>query len=316
MTRGLWYPLWRANRLELLLLLLATVGVVIAAVLFTVALRAQAPPPECLLGNAAAPEWCDAANASFRPFFETRQASETVMLAFWILPLVIGAVLGAPLVARELERGTAPLAWSLATSRRRWLLERLVVVGLVTVVLLGLLGLAGHLLAGARDPETSPMASLTDLGARGPSVLVRGLIVFSVGVLMGALGGRVLPALLLASVAAVAIVALGGPAALLGLPDETIGGNGSALVRHSVSFDRAWLTPDGVVLDEETALAAVPSDATDAYRWLDEHYSSVSIGIPGTRYPVVEARIGLFGLLTCAIVLGGTFLVVDRRRPA
>lgn len=47
------------------------------------------------------------------------------------LPLLVGAFIGAPLVARELEQGTYLLAWTQGVSRRRWLLAKLgVLVGL------------------------------------------------------------------------------------------------------------------------------------------------------------------------------------------
>ena len=41
------------------------------------------------------------------------------------LSFAAGLFLGVPVVARELERGTARLAWSLAPSRMRWYLARL-----------------------------------------------------------------------------------------------------------------------------------------------------------------------------------------------
>lgn len=53
-----------------------------------------------------------------------------------LLPGLIGAVVGAPLLGREFERGTWRMAWSQTVPRTRWLLARL---GLVTggFVLLG-----------------------------------------------------------------------------------------------------------------------------------------------------------------------------------
>ena len=38
-----------------------------------------------------------------------------------VFPLVAGLLAGGPIVARELESGTARLAWSLGPSRLRWL---------------------------------------------------------------------------------------------------------------------------------------------------------------------------------------------------
>ena len=64
--------------------------------------------------------------------FTNRFGSE-VNVAFWsvllILPGLVGVLVGAPLIARELEYGTWRLAWSQTVSRARWLTVKL---GLVT----------------------------------------------------------------------------------------------------------------------------------------------------------------------------------------
>ncbi len=71
--------------------------------------------------------------------FTDRFGSE-VNVAFWsvllILPGLIGVLVGAPLIARELEYGTWRLAWSQTVPRARWLTVKL---GLVTggVIVLG-----------------------------------------------------------------------------------------------------------------------------------------------------------------------------------
>jgi hypothetical protein len=47
-----------------------------------------------------------------------------------VVPLVAGLFWGAPLLARELERGTHRLAWTQSVSRPRWLATKLGVLGL------------------------------------------------------------------------------------------------------------------------------------------------------------------------------------------
>ena len=62
-----------------------------------------------------------------------------VNIAFWsvalIVPGLIGVLVGAPLIARELEYGTWRLAWSQSVPRARWLAVKLAMVtgGLVVV---------------------------------------------------------------------------------------------------------------------------------------------------------------------------------------
>ena len=52
-----------------------------------------------------------------------------------LVPFAIGAFLGAPLFARELESGTWQLAWTQAVPRMRWLTVKLVALGGLTVAL-------------------------------------------------------------------------------------------------------------------------------------------------------------------------------------
>jgi hypothetical protein len=49
----------------------------------------------------------------------TRIASVSTNLAAFF-PALAGLLLGGPVIARELDRGTARLAWSLGPSRLRW----------------------------------------------------------------------------------------------------------------------------------------------------------------------------------------------------
>jgi hypothetical protein len=56
-------------------------------------------------------------------------------------PALMGAFWGAPLVAREIETGTFRLAWNQSVSRNRWLIVKVVMIGLAAIVVAGLLSL-------------------------------------------------------------------------------------------------------------------------------------------------------------------------------
>ena len=56
-----------------------------------------------------------------------------------VLPALIGAFVGAPLVARELEQGTFRFAWTQTVTRQRWLLVKIALIALATVALAGAL---------------------------------------------------------------------------------------------------------------------------------------------------------------------------------
>lgn len=87
-----------------------------------------------------------------------------------LAPAVIGLFWGAPLIARELETGTAALAWNQSVTRTRWLAVKLAVGGLAAMAVTEGLSLmqawwaapigravghggGGSNLAGAKRPE-------------------------------------------------------------------------------------------------------------------------------------------------------------------
>jgi hypothetical protein len=115
-------------------------------------------------------------------------------MAVGFVPFAVGILLGAPLVARELEHRTAPLAWSLASSRVGWLLGRVVPVAVLLTVALLLLGQANESALAGLDGEE---LGFRQFGLFGPIVAARGLGVFALGVVVGLVAGRVLPAILM-----------------------------------------------------------------------------------------------------------------------
>jgi ABC-type transport system involved in multi-copper enzyme maturation permease subunit len=57
------------------------------------------------------------------------------VLVILIAPAVTGSFWGAPLIARELEAGTFRLTWNQSITRTRWLMVKLVLVGVAAMVL-------------------------------------------------------------------------------------------------------------------------------------------------------------------------------------
>ncbi len=115
-------------------------------------------------------------------------------------PFVMAIMLGAPLVAREVEQNTAPLSWALVGSRRRWLLARVGSILIVFVPLMLALGLVADILYGAQNPDVNPWASFELYGARGVIVAFWGVAAFHGTVALGTLFGRSLPAIFVAVV--------------------------------------------------------------------------------------------------------------------
>jgi hypothetical protein len=116
-----------------------------------------------------------------------------------VVPAVLGMFWGAPLVARELEDGTFRLAWTQSVTRTRWLTARLAVTGLASVAVAGLLGFIVTWWAGPLD-----RAGMNQFGSFDERDIVpAGYAAFGfvLGVAVGALFRRTLPAMLTTLVA-------------------------------------------------------------------------------------------------------------------
>lgn len=307
--------LWRRDRFEFVALVLVSSVLTGVALALAMVLISEAPPVECTLGQAARPERCDAILDGLVSYRARLSDAQTLLGVMAFLPIVAGAVLGATLVAREIEQRTAQLAWSLAPSRRRWFLERASIGAIAIVLLLLAPATAGHVLESAVDPSGDPWHSLRDFGSRGPSIVLRGLAIFAVGLAAGAVLGRVLPALLVSGAAGLLIVAVGLPMAVIGMSGEVFAQNGTAAVRRGIGFDTLWQSPSGELLTQEEVIARAPQDGSDPYVWADTNHRQVVFGISGRRYPEAELR--------SAAILGGVTIVslgiaggvVLRRRP-
>ena len=71
-----------------------------------------------------------------RAFFGIQQTQEPMVQSVLVmLPFLFAGLVGAPLVARELERGTSRLAWSLAPSRLEWFAVRVLPIAVLVFAL-------------------------------------------------------------------------------------------------------------------------------------------------------------------------------------
>jgi hypothetical protein len=131
------------------------------------------------------------------------------------VPALIGAFVGAPALARELETGTIRYAWTQGFGRARWTIAKLVLLAVVVVGGAGALSVLfswyyqPYLAAGNQTlslTAVSPLAGgVFDL--RGVAFAAWTLAAFAIGSLSGVLVRRVVPAML-ATLAAYAELAL------------------------------------------------------------------------------------------------------------
>ena len=190
----------RMQRFELLAVSIATlVWSLVAAFLVWQMLGLTSANPECF-ADFPDGSHCSIVLSEFAPWEQSAQALLAIVVA---APFAIGLILGVPVVAAEIERGTAQIAWSLSRSRARWLAWRAVPLLLAGVSILMVYAIGGEFLLRGRLGFDDP--GFLGFGERGTLVVLRGLMILSLAVLVGAWIGRILPALLAAAAVAGAV---------------------------------------------------------------------------------------------------------------
>lgn len=244
-----------------------------------------------------------------------------VLDAMAVAPYVLGLVLGVGLVAREIETGTASLAWSLAGSRRRWFVQRSAPILGLLLLLLAILAIASWVLVAGMHPWLGGRPTFEHVLYQGPDLIGVGLAMFGIAVLVGAWSGRVLPVVVTSALFAL-ILAYGSyrlfttwlEASAYKMPvpawfnGEYDGGK---------FVDRSFLLPDGSVTADFGAVDALAPSGTDDQRaaWIEANVPKLAVGVVSADYPSWVVTLGaVFGGGGLAM-LGATFVVVDRRRP-
>jgi hypothetical protein len=119
-----------------------------------------------------------------------------------VLPGIIGIFWGAPLIARELEAGTHRLIWTQSVTRTRWLVVKLGVAGLASVIVAGGLSLIVSWWAGPLDGAKASVFSTFD--QRDIVPIGYAAFALALGVTAGLLIRRTVPAMAATLVAFVA----------------------------------------------------------------------------------------------------------------
>jgi hypothetical protein len=144
------------------------------------------------------------------------QATNVILKGGFVLqalPALIGAFVGAPMLAREIETGTFRYAWTQGFGRRRWTVAKLVLIGVAVAAIAGAFSVLVSwyyqpYLAPGRlyDPTSALPHWLFDL--RGVAFAAWTLAAFAIGAFAGMLIRRVVPAIVatLASYTVLAVV--------------------------------------------------------------------------------------------------------------
>jgi len=318
---------FRLQRFEILAVAVAALVIGISAIIIRLRLDSVGVPAACwqqwfgtggqVTGN------CETLAQQFLSINEDEAGK--VMAAMAILPLFVGLFLGIPLVAREIETGTAPTVWALVGARGRWLVGRLVPILVVLTLSLGFLAITAEFLWLGRQPW-GPAVNLSDLGLHGPGVVAKGLAVLGLAMLVGAIIGRTLPAVIIGVLVCFFFFIGAQVAQGLWLQSEarnhvtTSTESPEVLYPGGTHFSQGWIGPDGrQIFDYEEAAALAPL-GVDRDEWLfngpeNGGLATFQTGVPGSAYPtwvlIETVGFGAVGLVGLAVV----FVVVDRRRP-
>ena len=130
-------------------------------------------------------------------FFDHNQIAFFAVTALvLVVPALIGAFWGAPLVPRELEAGTHRLVWNQSITRTRWLAVKLGLTGLAAVAAAGLCSLAVTWWAGPLD-RSADISRIEPVvfAARGIAPIAYAAFALALGATAGMLIRRTLPAM-------------------------------------------------------------------------------------------------------------------------
>jgi hypothetical protein len=230
-----------------------------------------------------------------------------------IFPVVAGLLVGGPIVAKELETGTARLAWSLAPSRLQWFGQRVVPL-LAMALLAGLaIGFTADALTHLLSPSINLDATFVGFRARGLLVAIEALMVASIALAFGAILGRTVPTIVLSLVLVFAIGIAVDKVERDLLTNEAVIGDEFSFNDANLYIDSRLRMPDGMIVTWAQLNTLYPQYANG---WDETSgITNVTLYIPGERYHDVERReaAALGGI--ALLFVGLAAVAVVRRRP-
>jgi hypothetical protein len=265
-----------------------------------------------------------------------------------VLPAVIGLFWGAPLIARELETGSFRLAWNQSITRERWLAVKLGILGLASMAAAGLLSLLLGWWASPID-QAAAIGGTSGFdgrffpvlfGARGIAPIGYAAFAFTLGVLVGLMVRRTVPAMAI-TLAVFAVVQIAMPlwirphliapvrdmTALTASAIQGLGTTGSgsqiSVFAAAPNLPGAWIYSNQVVTATgSTSIGSIPQACqlqqaqgfqACATALAQMHLKQVVTYQPADRYWTFQwLELGIF--LTVAVLLAwGCFWWVRRR---
>jgi hypothetical protein len=228
-----------------------------------------------------------------------------------IFPFVAGLILGTPLVAREIDRGTARLAWSLSPSRLRWYVQRIAPVLVVLAIAGMVIGIVADRLLAAMITDEDLANSFSGFHGRGVLIATNALVLGSTAIALGAIIGKPMQTLLLSLIlGGVILLAVGEVHRKAILPSEAVPDASGQYSDRNLYIDNRFQLPDGRLVTWDELVVIDPRVME-----FGPEYPNVQLIIPGERYREIEAREAIAELAISALLIVAGGLIVLRRRP-
>lgn len=304
---------WRLQRWEFAFVVIGGLG--LAAVAFWQAIDMRSMLTGCGTSSAA-----PACQFSY-PFQNTHgNVVHLTQMLIMLAPFFAGLVLGVPIVAQEIEHRTALLAWPLVGSRSRWLALRSAPALIIGLVVMVALAVAADLMAQAYLPKS-------DLGflqheSRGVPLVMRALVILALGVTLGALIGRFLPALLIGIALCVGMSVALGAALDQWLQSEVLTQDeGPDGLSNPLITDVRYRMPSGEIISAQEGEIIVSAAYEAAFQAGEPEPDPATLpqqvftGISAARHGDVVLRESLALGALAAGLFGVATVVVRRRRP-
>lgn len=267
--------------------------------------------------------------------------SNNVVLGMQAVPVIIGVFAGAPLLAREYTAGTVRFTWTQAVGRTRWAAATLGLIGAAVALVACLLGVLTQWSVQPVAVQTTHLADRWEPGFFDSTVLTAAtaaLLAFMIGVLLGALIRRVVPAMAVTGVCAITAAYL-----TYHWLHYWLLGQGTRLARDLAFGARpnVAMQPSGVISIHETVSKSVPGPAG---AWLDQGWFSGANGHrlngatasrlfytsparltrlhdtfwvtyqPGSRYWIFQLILGGGTLLAALLLAAAVIALIQHRR--
>ncbi|MGI5436264.1 ABC transporter permease [Streptomyces shenzhenensis] len=241
-----------------------------------------------------------------------------VAVAMAGLPFLVAAWAGAALTGRELESGTAQLAWTQGVSPTRWLALRLAVPAVAVTAGASLLVLLHHRAwsaAQGRIHSAKPWHDVWTFHANGPTAVALALAGLVAGALAGLVLRRTLPALLLGLALAAGVW---GTAQLLmphlwpAVTEETSLQQGYGHLYSGIQVDHGLVTASGGHVPEPQCYTTVSGGCAKEYEKLDAvgYYSTYH---PASHYWPLQLTTGALVLAAAGLGTAAAFWLLRHR---